>query len=347
MSSKDARDARVAARNVLPPPPSLIRAKKASSLKHASVVPTENVPPPTSLIKAKASSLKEANETETDSSLKSIIYFGERARQLVILPYGNSDAYWQNSNITYFRSSGTSNEGCGWLCNTFFPTGGITTKIVENKKTVGIDETCAGTAGHLLKMSDIINNVGVFVGIEQFCMALATILEDIVFKDIYRKPKRTEFSNYDSATVTDAFSAFFSYFISEQQMKLSYQLTPPNTGLWGWRFGNFELSEFCKERWGDLPHFVVPPLSSLRILNNEDTCEFLKQEDASVNFSVLHDLFARLQGKPRVICISTVNRIESIMSRTAKGIRTKKWKTTRNRNKRTIRQNKKNNMKRK
>ena len=192
-------------------------------------------------------------------------------------------------------------------------------------------------------MSDIINNVGVFVGIESFCMTLAREIERITFENVWHKPKPKEFSNYSNATISEAFNAFSSYFISEQQMKISYQLTPPNTGLWGWRFGNFELSEFCKERWGNPPHFVVPPLSSLHKLNNEETCEFLKQEDASVNYSDLHILFLSLQKNNRLECISIVIRIESIMSQ-AKGIRTKKWKT---KNKRTTRQNKKNKMKRK
>ena len=144
------RDARAAARTQIvdaPTSSSLKEAKKAaartqivdapptSSLKEAkkAAARTQIVDAPTSSLKAKKASTLE--ETGAVSSLKSIIYAGERERQLVILPYGIRDAYWQNSNITYFCSSGTSNEGCGWLCGTFFPTGGITTKIVEKKNS--------------------------------------------------------------------------------------------------------------------------------------------------------------------------------------------------------------------
>lgn len=286
--------------------------------------------------------------TEQIAGPISIIYKSEHGvepeRQIVILPYVR-DEYWQNTNIAYFRSTGSSNEGCGWLCGTFFPTGGITTKIKEGGKTIGINSECPGTEGHLLKMSDIINNVGVFVGIESFCTTLALVIEDIIYSpSVFKKtPKPPEFDNYMAGpTINEVFNAFNSYFISEQQLMLSYQLTPPNLGLWGWRFGNFVLADFCKSRWGDIPHIMAPPLSAVPKLNKETTCNFIKQHDASVNFDVLHNSFKILQGpKPRNACVSKVNAMERVFNM-AKGIhnRSKKRKNTKNKREKTKQQNK-------
>lgn len=269
--------------------------------------------------------------TEKGNGPISIIYRSEQAgeaeRQIVILPYLR-DAYWQNTNIAYFRSSGTSNENCGWLCGTFFPTGGITTKIRDGDKTIGINSECPGTEGHLLKMSDIISNVGVFIGIEPFCLKLAKVIGDIIFSPTVfkQKTKPPEFDNYDAGpTIEQVFNAFTSYFISEQQLMLSYQLTPPNIGLWGWRFGNFVLADFCKGMWGNIPHIMAPPLSALSKLNKESTCNFIKQHDASVNFDVLRAALVKLHGpKARNACLSQVNQMQNVFGRTAtaKGGRT-------------------------
>jgi hypothetical protein len=267
--------------------------------------------------------------------------YGQPERQIVILPY-MPDPYWQNPNIAYFQSSGTSNADCGWLCGTFFPTGGITTKIKEDQKTIGMNSECLGTEGHLLKMSDIID-LGVFIGIENFYLALAQEIESIVFSKAVFKihPKPPEFDNYDAGpSIIQVFYAIDSYFISEQQLMLSYQLTQPNIGLWGWRFGNFTLADFCKRRWGEINHIRLPPVSALTKLNKEDTCNFIKENEASVNFEALSAECMRLQGKTkRLTCISKVVQIDSAfkmkdwgsMFKPGKGIR--KRKNTKNKKK--------------
>lgn len=298
---------------------------------------------------AEAQPLTLTSEKTAGPSLISIIYDGgdsEPERQLVILPYGVIDEYWRNANIVYFRSSGTSNENCGWLCGTFFPTGGITTKIIS-EKTTEFNSECRDTGGHLLKMSDIVNNVGTFIGIEPFSLALANVLGDIIYSEpVFQKTiKPPEFDNYSAGpSIQQVFDAFNAYFISEQQLILSYQLTPPNIGLWGWRFGNFSLAKFCQERWGMIPHIMVPPLSVVDKLNKEDTCNFIKRYGASVDLDILRDSLKRLHGKlKRSKCNGEVTIMVNVFAMKGRGIhkRTQKRKNKRNNPKKTKQQYKK------
>jgi len=209
-------------------------------------------------------------------------------RQVIILPY-ESDELWRKPNIAYFRSSGTSNEGCGWLCGTFFPTGGITTKIKDGKKTVGIDDTCDGTEGHLLKMSDITNGAtsnGIIRSISSFYAALA----DVLFRYFN---SNTVPKNISSPTILNLFDVFNTYFLSEQQLLLSYRLSFTHSeeglhhiGLWGWECKTFKLSDFCNTRWGNPTPINIP--ISINILDNTGACEFIKHYNASVNFEEMH-----------------------------------------------------------
>ena len=208
-------------------------------------------------------------------------------RQVIILPY-ERDELWQNPNIAYFRSSGTSNEGCGWLCGTFFPTGGITTKIKDGKKTVGIDDTCNGTEGHLLKMSDITNGAtssGIIRSIDSFYTELAGVLYSYFYSKLVRK-------NIPPPTILNLFDVFNTYFLSEQQLLLSYRLSFTeglhHIGLWGWECETFKLSDFCNTRWRNPTPINIP--ISINILNNTDACEFIKHYNASVNFEELRSI---------------------------------------------------------
>jgi hypothetical protein len=74
-----------------------------------------------------------------------------------------------------------------------------------------------------------------------------------------------------------------NYFLTEEQLKLSYQLTPDNTGLWGFRFGDFSLSEFCRVRWGPLPKFNVPPVE-ICTPNTDSIYNFIRDNNANIEF---------------------------------------------------------------
>ena len=219
-----------------------------------------------------------------------IIQNGNPDRQVIILPYENDDgALWKKPNIAYFRSSGTSNKGCGWLCGTFFPTGGITTKIRDGKKTVGINDTCDETEGHLLKMSDITNGatiLGIVRSIDSFYTTLANVLLPF-FKN---KPANR---NLPAPTILNLFDAFNTYFLTEYQILLSYRLSftggSEHIGLWGWKYDTFKLSDFCNNRWENPTPITIPTRNI--ILNNTGACEFIKEHNANVNFEEMQRIF--------------------------------------------------------
>jgi hypothetical protein len=267
----------------------------------------------------------------------------EPDRQLVILPYEPDDLGWQIPNIVYFRSSGTSNEGCGWLCGTFFPTGGITTKIKQNKKTVGINDDCAGTEGHLLKMSDImsgVTSVGINKNIDSFYTMLANAINVFLQFEEVRPAQRTL---YITPTILDLFNAFSTYFLSEQQLLLSYRLSITHSdegwqhiGLWGWECtgsknkNTFKLSDFCKERWGNPSPIDIP--NKVDIMNKEDACIFIKENNANVNFEGMKKILIAhnkdpKNGKPftTIQAFGTVLQLNNFFSQPllAKGIQKK------------------------
>jgi hypothetical protein len=236
-------------------------------------------------------------------------------RQVIILPY-ERDELWQNPNIAYFCSSGTSNTGCGWLCGTFFPTGGITTKIKDGEKTVGIDDECKGTGGHLLKMSDITNGAtsnGIIRSIDSFYTELTVVL-NTYFASI-RGPM-----HIPPPTLLNLFDVFNTYFLTEQQLLLSYRLSFTHSeeglhhiGLWGWECETFKLSDFCNARWGNPTPINIP--ISINILNNTDACEFIKHYNASVNFEEMHSrIVAHNMANGRQFRSSAINTVIQLNS---------------------------------
>ncbi len=262
-------------------------------------------------------------------------------RQVIILPY-ERDELWEIPNIAYFRSSGTSNEGCGWLCGTFFPTGGITTKIKLDEKT-RINDECVGTGGHLLKMSDITNRVcssGVVRSIDSFYTAFATELN--IF--LNQGQDRTRIT---APTIIQLFDAFSTYFLSEQQLLLSYRLSFAyseeglhHIGLWGWKCTNtnnnetFKLSDFCNTRWGGRCLPISIP-NRVEILNSVKSCEFIKRHSASVNFEEMRIIIFAHNRDPntgRQLTMSTGFRnvllLDRMFSQTGKGGLQKRNKIT-------------------
>lgn len=262
---------------------------------------------------------------------------GNPDRQIVILPYERSDL-WQIPNIAYFRSSGTSNKGCGWLCGTFFPTGGITTKAKISGKST-FDEECRGTGGHLLKMSDITNDTsvqGIIKSIYSFYTDLATEIDRFFVQELPRKL-------YITPTIFELFDAFNTYFLSEHQLLLSYRLSftedlHDHIGLWGWECTDsknktYKLSDFCNKRWSN-PTPINVPNRDINIMSSEGACNFIKQNNASVEFNEIHERIAEdnlVNGKKfsNSIALSMVIRLNSMYSTphakaTAKGIQKKK-----------------------
>jgi hypothetical protein len=255
---------------------------------HAAAVSAKEIPSHAAAVSAKEIPL------HAGPQMPSIIIRGEGGnpdRQVIILPY-EPDLLWQIPNIAYFRSSGTSNQGCGWLCGTFFPTGGITTKEKINNKTMFQDE-CVGTMGHLLKMSDITNGAtrnGIIKSIDSFYDSLSLEID----KFLEREPRTL----YITPSILSLFDAFNTYFLSEQQLILSYRLsfTPDllhHVGLWGWectdtKNNTYSLSDFCNRRWGNLPPIDVP--SNVSIISSEDACNFIKHHQANVIFEEMHSI---------------------------------------------------------
>ena len=204
------------------------------------------------------------------SIITKFIYVSDVERQIVILPYGFDDGIWPLPNIAFYLSSGTSNKGNEWLANTYFPTGGLVTKTAKPN----FDDDCdneSDDSGHILKMSDM-HSEAYYIGIRDFLINLINALTPFILTmdDYFR--------------VENLIKAFYNYFITEHQILLSFLLTSPNTGLWGWRFGGGALTNFCKlRRQYEGPYINLETNTKPTELNKKQACNEIKRHGAALD----------------------------------------------------------------
>lgn len=207
-------------------------------------------------------------------------------RQFVIVPKSGQQ-FWGAPNIAFFRTTGSSNEETEWLKDTFYPTSGLTCKSYDSsKKNCNYNECDTKKPtyfkGHIAKMSDYTSLPSMRIytfELFEFMKGLIEVLNSASFilTDEF-------YPNYGIESINMLEKAFLDYFLTEDQLKLSYQLTPDNTGLWGFRLGNFSLSEFCRKRWGQLPKFHVPPYPEQCTENTDDVYRFIVNNNANIEF---------------------------------------------------------------
>ena len=163
--------------------------------------------------------------------------------------------------------------------------------------------------GHIVKMSDYMSKGfgSVFYGLEHFLDDLGKELLQVILKDFdiiicsrfdkdnlsnrdYLMVKYPDLMNANNATNQKIFNLYnaFSYFITEQQLKLSYCLTSDNTGLWSFTCGDFSLSEFCKKRWGDPSKIYLP--DSATIAGVDEAYDFIVSQNANIEFSEMKEI---------------------------------------------------------
>jgi hypothetical protein len=255
----------------------------------------------TMLASASETGFASAASSSSREIINSIDYCDARDthRQIVIVPK-SGEQFWPVQNIAFFRTSGTSNEGTGWLSGTFYPTSGLTCKHRDTPETIRNYAECVKgnndhVTGHITKMSDY-NTRRIFsLGLIDFMKHLfdGELLVKInsVFPYYPRVKITTAMLSYPgfgtlegaAQYITTLETVIMNYFLTEEQLKLSYQLTPDNTGLWGFKFGDFSLSEFCRQRWGPLPKFNVPDIEQCRE-NSDDIYRFIVANNANVDF---------------------------------------------------------------
>jgi hypothetical protein len=235
--------------------------------------------------------------------------------------YDAPETFWPTPNMTFFLSTGTSNinKGYEWLRGTFFPTSGLAcSSFVENQEEseanmvvnnkISDFHECTDSRrqlkGHIVKMSDYMSEGfgSVFYGLEHFLDDLGKELLQVILKDFdtiicsrfdkdnlsnrdYLMSKYPDLMNANNATNDKIFNLnnAFTYFITEQQLKLSYCLTPDNTGLWSFTCGDFSLSEFCKKRWGNPSKIYLPDIET--ITGVDEAYDFIVSQNANIEFS--------------------------------------------------------------
>jgi hypothetical protein len=272
--------------------------------------------------------------TDTDSRLFVICRHPESS---------TPETFWVRPNIVFFRSTGTSNKerGFEWLRGTFLPTTGLSCseqtfqEDADGNKTIYIEkivdfgcnenEEIRRKRGHISKMSDYTNIKGdttIFIGLESFLHDMIAELDyqlrDIVSFGLTDESIKTLIEKYpdlihtekDRSTGTQIsvlFNAFTSYFLTEQQLKISYLLTGKNTGLWSFKCGTFSLSDFCIKRWSTESEPMLSMLKSQNIgdyaarnffagyKDVNETYEFIESNGANVEFSEMTEIIQRQQ----------------------------------------------------
>jgi hypothetical protein len=285
--------------------------KKTSQKKQAAKAADEKDVSAASF--ALASSASSSASTASLEIIDSIDYCdtNETHRQIVIVPK-SGEQFWPTQNMAFFKTSGTSNEGTGWLSGTFYPTSGLTCKHGGTRDIIRNYEQCEKDNpghfnGHIAKMSDY-TSVREHRIITPYLFQFMTDL----FDGVLRSTITQVFPGYPYKAIDDKMLSYpdfgsdigdkyifnlektiKNYFLTEDQLKLSYQLTPDNTGLWGFRFGDFSLSEFCRERWGPLPKFNVPPIELCRD-NSDDVYDFIRENIANIEFDDMQSQVSQL-----------------------------------------------------
>ena len=207
-------------------------------------------------------------------------------RQFVIVSK-SGEQFWSTSNMTFFRTSGTSNEGTAWLTGTFYPTSGLTCKPYSSSNKIFNYNECETKKsthfkGHIAKMSDYTSLPSMRI----YTFELFGFMQDLIDAlntNFILTDEFVNYPNYGIKSINMLENAILDYFLTEDQLKLSYQLTPENTGLWGFRLGNFSLSEFCRQRWGPLPKFDVPDVEQCTE-NSDDVYTFIVANKANIEF---------------------------------------------------------------
>jgi hypothetical protein len=222
-------------------------------------------------------------------------------RQIVIVS-ASGEQFWPVQNMAFFRTSGTSNDGTEWLRGTFYPTSGLTCKHRDTPDIIRNYAECLKgnrdhVSGHIAKMSDYTTVRGFRVSTPDLFPFMRDLFDGALLPAITRV-----FPGYPHKQVDDTMLSYpgfgsdighkyifaleatiQNYFLTEEQLKLSYQLTPDNTGLWGFRFGDFSLSEFCRLRWGLLPKFNVPRVETCTP-NTDSIYTFIRDNNANIEF---------------------------------------------------------------
>jgi hypothetical protein len=286
-------------------------------------------------------------------------YREDTYRQTVIVPT-SGEQFWPAKNMAFFKSTGTSNKGCEWLRGTFFPTSGITCRKRDDETIYNYAECVKGDpnhfAGHITKMSDYTRLI---------LPDLMNFMRDL-FDGVLLPQMSRVFPLYPRTKITDEMLTYPSfghgafqyidklaeiisdYFLTEEQLKLSYQLTADNTGLWGFTFMTFSLSDFCRQRWGALPKFNVPNINIEQCASDTgDVYDFIVRNGANIEFDVMKIAVSsqinpdtnqkRRELQSRIAhCRSDVHFYELLLNR-AKGInkaKSKKQKATKSKKKR-------------
>jgi len=208
-------------------------------------------------------------------------------RQFVILPKSGQQ-FWSTPNMTFFRTTGTSNEGTAWLTGTFYPTSGLTCKPYSSSNKICNYNECETKKkthfkGHIAKMSDYTSLPSMRIYTFELFEFMKDLIKALLNINFILTDEFVNYPNYGIESINMLENAILDYFLTEDQLKLSYQLTPDNTGLWGFRFGDFSLSEFCRQRWGPLPKFNVPDIEQCRE-NSDDVHRFIRDNRANIEF---------------------------------------------------------------
>jgi hypothetical protein len=230
-------------------------------------------------------------------------------RQIVVV-HNPGEQFWPAENMAFFKTSSTSNKGTAWLTGTFFPTSGLSCTHEDSPEVIRNYSECdkdnmSHSMGHITKMSNYTTiyelsgrklGIAYYSALHSFINDLCDALNEQVFRKFNEKHLEIliqEFPILDmSEMITNLFTTIRSYFLTEDQLKLSYQLTPNNTGLWGVKFGDFLLSDFCRERWGPLPKFNVP--SNVQCTPNANSVyRFIVDNGANIEFKTLEHIIRR------------------------------------------------------
>jgi hypothetical protein len=207
-------------------------------------------------------------------------------RQFVII--NKRDSVWNTPNIAFFRTTGSSNEETEWLKDTFYPTSGLTCKPYDFSKKICNYNDCDTKKmtyfkGHIAKMSDYTSLPSMRIYTFELFVFMKDLIDVLNSTSFILTDEFVNYPNYGIESINMLEKAFLDYFLTEEQLKLSYQLTPDNTGLWGFRLGNFSLSEFCRKRWGTLPKFHVPYTEQCTE-NTDEVYRFIVNNDANIEF---------------------------------------------------------------
>jgi hypothetical protein len=89
----------------------------------------------------------------------------------------------------------------------------------------------------------------------------------------------------DSSHFYKLFKAITNYFYCEEELKISYQLSDNNEGLWNWTYCNISFRDMCRERWGDLQKINKIRRPNNYYLNVDDLNKYFIEKQANISFA--------------------------------------------------------------